>query len=72
MRKWLWNLWCSLVYKCPKCGEPLACNENSFSYGLWYCPNCDGNCEEEIGVAESPLKTFPRVNVLDEETNYRH
>ena len=41
----LYKLWCALIHKCPKCGEHLACNDNDFSYGNWYCPNCDGNCE---------------------------
>lgn len=67
----LYELWCALVHKCPKCGENLACNDNQFAYGNWYCPNCDGNCEEEIGVAEPISKTFPRVNEFEVNSSYR-
>lgn len=66
------NLWCALIHKCPKCGEHLACNDNLHAYGNWYCPNCDGNCEEEISIKESPSKTFPRVNEFDRGSSYRH
>lgn len=46
----LYELLCVLIHKCPKCGEYLACDDNDFSYGNWYCPNCDGNCE--CGIEE--------------------
>jgi len=53
MTKFLHKLWCTIIHRCPKCGERLACNDNDFGYGLWYCPNCDGDCEtgwtEEVG-----------------------
>ena len=45
MKKKLYELWCALINKCPKCGEYLSCNDNWVGYGLWYCPNCDGICE---------------------------
>lgn len=41
------------------------------SYGNWYCPDCDGNCEEEIGVKEPPSKTFPHINEFDTGSSYR-
>lgn len=45
MKKKLYELWCALIHKCPKCGEYLSCDDNWVGYGLWYCPNCDGICE---------------------------
>lgn len=45
-RRILHEFWCALTFKCPKCGEHLACNDNEHEYGNWYCPNCDGNCED--------------------------
>lgn len=44
--KKLYELWCALIHKCPQCGEHLACNDNQFGYGNWYCPKCDGICEQ--------------------------
>lgn len=70
MKKKLYELWCAFTHKCPKCGEHLACNDNQFAYGNWYCPNCDGNCEE-IGISESVSKTFPRVNEFEVGSSYR-
>ena len=67
----LWEGWCALIHKCPKCGKHLACDDNDFSYGNWYCPNCDGNCEEEIGIKEPISKTFPRVNEFEIGASYR-
>ena len=50
-----------------------------------YCAKTDANTsrtklnrfldklsEEEVGVAESPAKTFPRVNEFDCGSSYRH
>lgn len=68
--KKLYKLWCAFIHKCPKCGEHLACNDNQFAYDNWYCPNCDGNCEE-IKVSESVSKTFSRVNEFEVGSSYR-
>ena len=70
MKKKLHELWCALRHKCPNCGESLACNDNQFAYGNWYCPNCDGNCEE-IGVSEPISETFTRVNEFEVGNSYR-
>lgn len=70
MKEKLYELWCAFMHKCPKCGEYLACNDNHVAYGNWYCPNCDGNCEE-IGISESVSKTFPRVNEFEVGSSYR-
>jgi hypothetical protein len=35
-------------------------------------PEVDLEKEELVGVAESPLKTFPRVNEFDCGSSYRH
>lgn len=71
LRRILHEFLCTLTCRCPKCGEHLACNDNEHEYGNWYCPNCDGNCEEEIGIKESISKTFPRVNEFEVGNNYR-
>ena len=52
VRRILHEFWCTLTFKCPKCGEHLAYNDNEHEYGNWYCPNCDGNCEDEISIKE--------------------
>ena len=52
-------------------GEHLACNDNEHEYGNWYCPDCDGNCGEEIGIKEPISKTFPRVNEFENDNSYR-
>ena len=52
-RRILHELWCTLTLRCPKCGEHLAYNEQE--YGNWYCPNCDGNCEDETSIKEPTL-----------------
>lgn len=52
LRRILHEFWCALTFKCPKCGAHLACNDNEHEYGNWYCPNCDGNCEDEISIKE--------------------
>jgi hypothetical protein len=71
LRKILHEFLCALTCKCPKCGEHLACNDNEHEYGNWYCPNCDGNCEEEIGIKEPISKTFSRVNEFEVDSSYR-
>lgn len=35
-------------------------------------PEVDLEKEEYVGVAESPLKTFQRVNEFEDGANYRH
>ena len=70
LRKILHEFLCTLTCRCPKCGEHLACNDNWHEYGNWYCPNCDGNCEE-IGISEPISKTFPRVNEFEVGNSYR-
>lgn len=52
-RQILYELWCALTHKCSKCGEHLACNDNEHEYGNWYCPNCDGNCEDGINITKT-------------------
>lgn len=51
-RRILHEFWCTLTLRCPKCGEHLAYNDNEHEYGNWYCPNCDGNCEDEKSIKE--------------------
>ena len=70
IREYIVGMLCALIHKCPKCGKHLACDDNDFSYGNWYCPNCDGNCEEEIGIKEPISKTFPRVNEFEIGASY--
>ena len=47
----LWEGFCALIHKCPKCGEHLACNDNDYSYGNWYCPNCGNRDHDKLNVA---------------------
>ena len=37
-----------ITNRCQVCGEHLSCaNNNDFEYGLWYCPKCDGEVEND-------------------------
>jgi len=54
--------------------EDIRLSEDEWSLleRIGYPKRLNARKEESVGVAESPLKTFPRVNEFDCGSSYRH
>ena len=54
-------------------GNTILKPEQLFNFAShFYSLGLDARKEESVGVAESPSKTFPRVNEFDCGSSYRH